>query len=386
LTFRTTITLAVMAFITSLALCLIFIQYLAMRAATREAAGAYMDATTASAVNTLRAQLAQIGGLVRVLATSPFLADSDDRSEVDGAVGLFKTALRELPEVDSLYVAYDNGCWLQVRGLATLDQDQRANLSAPATATINVNVIRPTAEGALPMRRVFEDEWGNKLEQLDLWNYGYDARQRSWYRDTHDANRSLVSAPYASFSLGTPMITLSAPLQGRVRGVIAADIKLDSFSKFVNAHRPGDHGRAILFDKFGQLLAHPDFARLIDYAMTHPAHPQLPTVTELRDGIVVPVIRGWDGGAVYEGDFPVRMGTITCSGCGGFRLAMTTRPSFCSSPPARISCKRCAACKRKQSYWPCWPGAASCRSSGYSVAGCRARFGKSRLRLLVCVC
>jgi adenylate cyclase len=293
-----------MAFITSLALCLIFIQYLAMRAATREAAGAYMDATTASAVNTLRAQLAQIGGLVRVLATSPFLADSDDRSEVDGAVGLFKTALRELPEVDSLYVAYDNGCWLQVRGLATLDQDQRANLSAPATATINVNVIRPTAEGALPMRRVFEDEWGNKLEQLDLWNYGYDARQRSWYRDTHDANRSLVSAPYASFSLGTPMITLSAPLQGRVRGVIAADIKLDSFSKFVNAHRPGDHGRAILFDKFGQLLAHPDFARLIDYAMTHPAHPQLPTVTELRDGIVVPVIRGWDGGAVYEGDFP----------------------------------------------------------------------------------
>ena len=107
LTFRTTITLAVLALSTSLAVCLIFLQFLAMRAATEEAAGAYMDATTAATVEMLQAQLAAIGGMIRVLATNPFLADSDDRSEVGGAVDLFKTALRELPQVDSLYVAYE---------------------------------------------------------------------------------------------------------------------------------------------------------------------------------------------------------------------------------------------------------------------------------------
>src|SRR5262245_13498053 len=125
LTFRTTITLAVLALSTALALCLIILQLLAMRAATEEAAGAYMDATTGTTVEALQGQLAAIGGMIRVLATNPFLADSDDRSEVGGAVGLFKTALRELPQVDSLYVAYDNGCWLQVRGLADLDPAQR---------------------------------------------------------------------------------------------------------------------------------------------------------------------------------------------------------------------------------------------------------------------
>jgi hypothetical protein len=29
------------------------------------------------------------------------------------------------------------------------------------------------------MRRIFEDERGGKIEQFDLWDYGYDARQRS---------------------------------------------------------------------------------------------------------------------------------------------------------------------------------------------------------------
>jgi len=85
------------------------------------------------------------------------------------------------------------------------------------------------------MRRIFEDEHGNKIEQLDLWDYGYDARTRGWYRDTMRADRALVSSPYASFSIGTPMITLSAPLRGQVQGVIATDLKLDKFSDWVHA-------------------------------------------------------------------------------------------------------------------------------------------------------
>jgi adenylate cyclase len=114
------------------------------------------------------------------------------------------------------------------------------------------------------MRRIFEDEQGNKIDQLDLWDYGYDARKRVWYRDTMQADRALV----ASFSIGTPMITLSAPLQRQVRGVVAADLKLDKFSDLVYAQRPGEHGTAIIFDSFGVLIAHPEFARLVDYAMT----------------------------------------------------------------------------------------------------------------------
>jgi adenylate cyclase len=151
------------------------------------------------------------------------------------------------------------------------------------------------------MRRIFEDGQGNKLDQLDLPDYGYDARTRVWYRDTMQTDRPLVSSPYASFSIGTPMITLSAPLRGQVRGVIAADLKLDKFSDLVHAQRPGEHGTAIIFDSFGVLIAHPDFARLVDDARTHPSHPQLPEIRDIRGGLVGAVMRGWDGGDRYEG-------------------------------------------------------------------------------------
>ena len=201
-----------MAFVSALAACLILIQIMSFRAATREAASAFMDAASANALNRLEAQVSGLAAVVNILSTNPFLADSDDRSEVGGAVGLFKTALNELPQADSLYVGYDNGCWLQVRRVDDLDPTQRRMLGAPSGAVYNINLVRPTDAGDLPMRRIFESADGGKIDQIDLWNYGYDVRERSWYRDTMQARRLRVSSPYASFSIGTPMITLSAPL------------------------------------------------------------------------------------------------------------------------------------------------------------------------------
>ena len=206
LTFRIAITAAVMAFVTALTACLIFIQVATFRAAATAAASAAMDAASANTLSRLEAQVSELTTVVRVLSSTPSLADSDDRSEVGGAIGLFKTALRRLPQVDSLYVGYDNGCWLQVRRLDDLDPTERQRLGAPPGAVYNVNLVRPTSGGALPMRRVFEDDQGNKIDQLDLWDYGYDARKRVWYRDTMQADRAIVSSPYASFSIGTPMI------------------------------------------------------------------------------------------------------------------------------------------------------------------------------------
>jgi adenylate cyclase len=301
LTFRIAITVAVLAFVTALTACLIFIQIATFHAAARAAASAAMDAASANTLSRLEAEVSELSTLVRVLSTNPSLADSDDRSEVDGAIGLFKAALHELPLTDSLYVGYDNGCWLQVRRLDVLDPTERQKLGAPRGAVYNINLVRPTSGGALPMRRIFEDEQGNKIEQLDLWDYGYDARARRWYRDTMQADRALVSSPYASFSIGTPMITLSAPLRGHVHGVIATDLKLDKFSDLVYAQRPGEHGTAIIFDLFGVLIAHPEFARLVDYARTHPAHPQLPEIREIRSGLVGAVMQRWDGRDRYEG-------------------------------------------------------------------------------------
>jgi len=224
LTFRIAITAAVMAFITAVVACLILIQLETFHAAAKAAASAAMDAASRNSRTRFDAELAELSATVRLLSTDPSIADSDERSETDRAIVLFKTALQVLPQTDSIYVGYDNGCWLQVRRLDTLDPAERRKLNAPLGAVYDVNLVQPNSGGAPPMRRIFEDEEGNKIEQLDLANYGYDPRKRDWYRDTMQSDRALVSSPYASFSIGTPMITLSAPLLGTVPGVIAGDL------------------------------------------------------------------------------------------------------------------------------------------------------------------
>jgi adenylate cyclase len=301
LTFRTSITFAVMAFIVALAVLLIAIQVRALRWATQEAASAYMDATSAKAFGRLQTEITAIASLVHVLASSSSVADSNERTETGRAIPLFKAALQELPQMDSVYAGFENGAWLQVRRIGDLNDEQRGRLRATPVANIAINLVRPTPSGELPMRRMFEDQQGNEVGQLDLWKYGYDARKRPWYRETVKADRSLVSLPYLAFSIGAPVITVSAPLRGKVPGVLAADLKLDTFSDFVQAQRPGEHGIVLIFDSSGSLIAHPNFAQFVVDAMTHPSQPQLPNIKEINSGVVAAVLRRSDGRDHYDG-------------------------------------------------------------------------------------
>jgi adenylate cyclase len=271
-------------------------------AAAKASASAYMDAASAKSLTRLEAEVSELTTVIRILATSPFLADNDERSEVGGAIGLFKTALRRLPQADSIYVGYDNGCWLQLRGAADLEASERERLGAPSGTASIINLVHPEGDSGLPLRRVFLDADNDKIGQIDRWDYGYDVRKRSWYRETLRVNHPIVSSPYVGFSTGAPMITLSAPLRGAARGAIGADLKLSTFSDFVYAQRPGTHGTAIVFDESGTVLAHPDYAKLIDHEQTHTADPRLPRVADLRDPLVSEILKGWDRTDPYEGD------------------------------------------------------------------------------------
>jgi adenylate cyclase len=301
-TFRSSITFAVMAFIVALAALLISIQVRSLGWATQEAASAYMDATSTKAFGRLQAEITAITSLVNVLATSSSVADSNERTETGRAIPLFKAVLQELPQADSIYAGFENGAWLQVRRIGELSDEQRGRLRATPGADIAINLVRPTPGGELPMRRVFEDRQGSTVGQLDLWKYGYDARERRWYRETMKADRSVVSPPYLAFSIGAPVITVSAPLRGKVPGVIAADLKLDTFSDFVQAQRPGEHGIVLIFDSTGSLIAHPNFAQFVVDAMTHPSQSQLPNIKDINSGVVAAVLRRSNGRDQYEGN------------------------------------------------------------------------------------
>ena len=302
-TFRTSITCAVTLFMVALAALLIAIQAGALSSATREAASAYMDAASTKAVGRLQTEITAIASLVQVLATSSSVADTDQRTEDGPAIPLFKAALRELPQMDSIYIGFQNGAWLQVRRVSDLSDQQRETFRATPGADIAITLIRPTETGELPMRRLFEDQQGNKVGQIDIEDYGYDPRKRPWFIKTTRADRPLVSSPYLSFTTGAPVITISAPLRGRVAGVLAADLKLDTFNNFVQAQRPGEHGIVAIFDSTGSLIAYPDLAQLVKNAMAeHPSDPQLPNISGLKSGVVAEIWQSWRSGDRYEGD------------------------------------------------------------------------------------
>jgi adenylate cyclase len=302
-TFRTSITFAVLAFIVALAALLIAIQTRSLSLATREAASAYMDAASTKAIGRFQTEIATVASLVRVLATSSSVTDTDQRTLAGPAIPLFKTALLELPQIDSVYVGFQNGAWLQVRRVNDLNDQQRERFRATPGADMAITLVRPTETGELPMQRLFEDQQGNKVGQIEISNYGYDPRERPWYSRTSRANRPLVSSPYLSFTTGAPVITMSAPLRGKVTGVLAADLKLDTFNDFVQAQRPGQHGIVAIFDSTGSLIAYPDLAQLITNATAeHPSDPQLPNISAIKSGIVAEVWQSWRSGERYEGN------------------------------------------------------------------------------------
>jgi hypothetical protein len=83
------------------------------------------------AASRLEAEVSELSSVIDALSSNPSLTDSDDRSEEDGAIVLFKAVLQELPQADSFYVGYENDCWLQVRRLDVLDPVEREKLGAP---------------------------------------------------------------------------------------------------------------------------------------------------------------------------------------------------------------------------------------------------------------
>src|SRR5262249_27330933 len=173
LTFRVAITTAVIAFITAMTASWVFTELGTFHAVARAAASAAMDAASANTLSRLEAEVSALSSVVEVLSSNPSLADSDDRTEEDSAIVLFKAALRKLPQADSFYIGYENGCWLQVRRLDVLGPVEREKLGAPPDAAYDVNLVRPTSGGALPVRRIFEDEAGNKISQVALPDYDH---------------------------------------------------------------------------------------------------------------------------------------------------------------------------------------------------------------------
>ncbi len=89
---------------------------------------------------------------------------------------------------------------------------------------------------------------------------GYDPRTRPWYKDTAQANRTILTAPYVDQITNSLVISPIAPVRGpdgQPFGMTGGDVSLDTLVQIINAIELGDLGYAFLVSKDGTVLVHP---------------------------------------------------------------------------------------------------------------------------------
>jgi methyl-accepting chemotaxis protein len=91
----------------------------------------------------------------------------------------------------------------------------------------------------------------------------FDSRTRSWYKDATAANALVFGEPYLdsvtkklALPVGIPMKTTT----GELRGVLSADVLMDTVFSTIAKIRPFDDSFAFLLNKSGTILAYPEEA------------------------------------------------------------------------------------------------------------------------------
>ncbi|RNF35112.1 cache domain-containing protein [Paracoccus methylarcula] len=90
----------------------------------------------------------------------------------------------------------------------------------------------------------------------------FDPRTRPWYTRARDTLDTIWTDPYIFFTAQQPGITLAAPVrkdgaQG-IRGVVGVDIEISSISEFLSNLRIGNTGKALIINRNGDVIAHPN--------------------------------------------------------------------------------------------------------------------------------
>ncbi|WP_223426516.1 sensor histidine kinase [Tateyamaria pelophila] len=136
-----------------------------------------------------------------------------------------------------------------------------------------VYVMRSEGPGPFRSKIIMQDEDGRETELIWRDNdYNivssrldpedtYDPRDRPWFQSAETELTSIWTDPYIFFTSETPGITAASPVinaGGELRGVIGVDIDIEAISGFLSRLNIGDNGKALILNKNGDVIAHPD--------------------------------------------------------------------------------------------------------------------------------
>jgi adenylate cyclase len=207
------------------------------------------------------------------------------------AVHLLLRAARFYPQIQSVYVGFDNG---EFRMLTHITGEKsaalRAALQAPERAAFALENVGG-GDGGRTAQWTFLGEHGSVLERRDPVPATYDPRLRPWYQAARHSDTVAQSGLYVFASSGEPGFTLSRRFEGPTPGVMGADLAAVDLADFLGSQKITPDSRAFLFTGSGEAVAVPGYAPVAAGPVSASAQTttvKLPNIADLRD----PVIEG----------------------------------------------------------------------------------------------
>ncbi|QRG68145.1 methyl-accepting chemotaxis protein [Brevibacillus choshinensis] len=140
----------------------------------------------------------------------------------------------------------------------------------------------------------------------------YDPRKTDWFTGAIDQKTTFVSDVFQFSQTEFPKIAVSLPLRNEDEeavGVIVAFVSVPKLSEFIGQIKLGDTGYAMIVDRVGKLVAHPDKT----YALKRPDMNQLSVVQDVvagQSGFKQLTLSGADYYAAYQYDPSLKWGMI----------------------------------------------------------------------------
>ncbi|RXT53973.1 adenylate/guanylate cyclase domain-containing protein [Bradyrhizobium betae] len=293
--FRTSIITVFVGVVLLVGLTLVYLSFERVTAITRTAASGFIEKVAQLGADHVDEQFKNVRDNLDILSSLPPIQEADivDNSRL---YSLMAAMLRNNPQLFNLYVGYEDGSFIEMDVIDRAKPAFRASLKVDRDAAFRLVVISRTA-GSAPVTQYLSE---NLIQVAEVaGSTGYDPRQRRWYVEAFENDKTLLTGPYVFYATGEPGYTLRTPLKEGRRGVAAGDVLLNRFEDMLAQQKLGPSGLAFLFNDAERIVGHPEMNRLM--AEIPERQDDLPQLGALRLPALAPIIRSWrDGGPAQQ--------------------------------------------------------------------------------------
>jgi methyl-accepting chemotaxis protein len=161
-----------------------------------------------------------------------------------------------------------------VRNTVSSEIEARKQLAAYTTslleqdltpAHISAVITRPIVKNAFILVGLGYEKDGTNINNNPSWDpgAGWNPRVRPWYLDAKQADKLIITAPYADSASGEILVSIATPVKdhGTFIGAIFYDVSLVGLAKLVNEVKLFNAGYVFIVSGDGTTIAHPEEKR-----------------------------------------------------------------------------------------------------------------------------